>query len=316
MVAEADGRLPVLFIAGLGRSGSTLLARLLGEVDGLSSVGELRYLLERGLMSGDLCGCGRPVSECDLWRRVADEAHIPTDPGARARLLAEEQVTTRLRHAWRLPADRRRGYPWLRAHAGAWLDHLLAVHQATARATGSIVVDSSKLPSYGAALEATGGIDLRVIHLVRDPRGVAHSWSSSKARTDRQGVTDMERRDPLSAALLWNGWNGVARRLWDRQPGCTVLTYEALVADPTAALRSALDAVGLGDVGPIERVGGGHAALTTSHSVAGNPGRMETGTIEISADDRWRDGLAPRHRAVVGALTRRARRRYYGSAAE
>jgi hypothetical protein len=314
MTAEADGRVTVLFIAGLGRSGSTLLARLLGEVEGLSSVGELRYLLERGLMGGDLCGCGRPVPDCDVWAAVAAEAGIPSDGAARARLLAQERATVRLRQAWRLPADRRRGYPWLRAHGGAWLDHLLAVQRATARVTGGVVVDSSKLPSYGAALEATGGIDLRVIHLVRDPRGVAYSWSSSRARSDREGVTEMDRRDPLSAALLWNGWNAVARRLWSGSPGYSVMTYEALVADPAGAVRTALDEVGLADLGSVDlvdMVDGRAASLAASHSVAGNPGRMQAGTIQIAADDRWRDGFAPRHRIAVEALTRHSRRRYY-----
>ena len=39
----------VLYVAGAGRSGSTVLANLLGEVPGFVSVGEVRFLWERGL---------------------------------------------------------------------------------------------------------------------------------------------------------------------------------------------------------------------------------------------------------------------------
>ena len=35
---------PVLYIGGWGRSGSTLLSHLLGGLDGMVSVGELRYV--------------------------------------------------------------------------------------------------------------------------------------------------------------------------------------------------------------------------------------------------------------------------------
>lgn len=39
----------VLYIAGWGRSGSTILDNVLGQVEGFFSGGELSYLWERGL---------------------------------------------------------------------------------------------------------------------------------------------------------------------------------------------------------------------------------------------------------------------------
>ena len=44
-----DNPVKVLLLAGSGRSGSTVLANLLGSVEGAFSGGELRYLWERGL---------------------------------------------------------------------------------------------------------------------------------------------------------------------------------------------------------------------------------------------------------------------------
>ena len=60
----------VLYIAGTGRSGSTVLAAILGEVEGVFAAGEVRYLWQRGLVEGRLCGCGVPVAECPLWSAV------------------------------------------------------------------------------------------------------------------------------------------------------------------------------------------------------------------------------------------------------
>ena len=42
----------VLYIAGTGRSGSTVLANILGEVEGVFTAGEVRYLWQRGLREG------------------------------------------------------------------------------------------------------------------------------------------------------------------------------------------------------------------------------------------------------------------------
>ena len=42
----------VLYVAGAGRSGSTLLDNLLGQIPGFFSAGELRYVWERGLIDG------------------------------------------------------------------------------------------------------------------------------------------------------------------------------------------------------------------------------------------------------------------------
>ncbi len=305
------GGLVVVFVTGVGRSGSTLLASLLGQVDGLCSVGEVRYLVERGLVGGDLCGCGAPVEQCRFWETVVDKAKVPTSPSERRALIAQEQSVTRLRQTPHLLRDRGHGHPWLHEQAGSWVEHLGAVHQAIADVSGRIAVDSSKLPSYGVALEATGRLDVRVVHLVRDPRGMAHSWSSATARSDRPGAPSMDRRDPYSAALLWNGWNEVARRLWgDRASGYVRIAYEDLVADPGSTLQHVLDELDLAPGADLGFLEGGAARLGCSHTVAGNPNRMRTGPVRIANDDRWVSDLSAPARLGVGALTALTRRRF------
>ena len=64
----------VLYVGGLGRSGSTLLDRMLGRLDDVWSVGELVHLWERGLKENNRCGCGRCFADCPFWRRVGEVA--------------------------------------------------------------------------------------------------------------------------------------------------------------------------------------------------------------------------------------------------
>src|SRR5450755_1085488 len=86
----------VLYIAGTGRSGSTVLANILGEVDGVFAAGEVRYLWQRGLKEGRLCGCGLPVRECPVWRKALEEAG-QLDDSSRA-----DAVVSMLNHTGRM----------------------------------------------------------------------------------------------------------------------------------------------------------------------------------------------------------------------
>ncbi|MGH2812195.1 MAG: hypothetical protein ACRDI1_05730, partial [Actinomycetota bacterium] len=81
MTRVADGGAPaarppvrVLYIGGAGRSGSTLLDLMLGQLPGFFAAGELKYVWDRGLLRNELCGCGSSFRECPFWTAVGTEA--------------------------------------------------------------------------------------------------------------------------------------------------------------------------------------------------------------------------------------------------
>src|SRR3712207_6711350 len=65
-------RTSVLSIVGPGRSGTTILGNILGEVQGIVNAGEIRWLFQRGLLERRPCGCGLPPAECPRWSVVLD----------------------------------------------------------------------------------------------------------------------------------------------------------------------------------------------------------------------------------------------------
>jgi len=181
---------------------------------------------------------------------------------------------------------------------------LSRLYAAIAEVTGSrVVVDSSKLPGYADLLAATPGIDLRVLHLVRDPRAAAYSWSTPKQLHDGAARAQMERIGPAKSALLWDLWNGAAAGLRHRvQAGYLRLRYEDLVADQATALRRILELIGMADV-PLPIGAAGELPLGVHHSVAGNPDRLRQRTVRLVRDDRWLAAQRPRHRRVVTVMT-------------
>lgn len=57
----------IIYIAGAGRSGSTLLDISLGNMDDCFSLGELIYFVENGILKNEYCSCGSRVRDCSFW---------------------------------------------------------------------------------------------------------------------------------------------------------------------------------------------------------------------------------------------------------
>jgi hypothetical protein len=292
----------VVYIGGAGRSGSTLLERLLGAVPGVATLGEVVHLPSRGLVDGERCGCGEPLTTCPFWGPVGQEAFGGWD--------AVDGT------AWRdlqLRVDRNRHLPLLAVPARAGFRRDLADHvgrldqlyRAAARVSGAaVLVDSSKHASTAFALRHLRAVDVRFVHLVRDSRGVAYSWTKEVARPETETGELMPTYSPTSAAGWWDAFNVMLTALQATGAPLTRLRYEDLLDDPAAALRRLLAPTGH----PLEpgwddflTPEGAH--LGPSHSVAGNPMRFRTGTIPLRRDDAWRDALPAPDRRVVTALT-------------
>lgn len=288
----------VLYVAGSGRSGSTILDNILGQVDGVVSAGEVRFLWERGIVGDRLCGCGEPFSVCPRWQAVM--AHLgDVDPAHMIDLLHRG---TRARHLPMLLRFRRR--PALALERLGELPGTLAkLYAAIAEETGArVIVDSSKLPPYGEILRHVPGIDVSYVHLIRDPRATAYSWLRAKPLPERDGG-QMQRQGAAKSAVLWTLWNTAAETLWGRDPARYLrIRYEDLLAAPQPALARMLGLVGepadgLPFVSPTE------VSLRPTHGVAGNPSRFTTGVVALRADTEWRDRMHIRDRMVVTALS-------------
>jgi hypothetical protein len=176
------------------------------------------------------------------------------------------------------------------------------LYAAVAEVSGArLVIDSSKHPSLAHCLRRRGGVDLRVLHLVRDSRAVAYSWGRAVRRPDTDRHSYMTRYPPAVTAAQWNGQNAAFHLL--RGVPVMRLRYEDVVAAPEAAVRRIAAFSGLPAPGRLAYLGAGWAELEPGHSVSGNPMRFATGKIAIRPDERWRADLPAGPRREVTALT-------------
>lgn len=285
----------------------------MGQLPGYVAVGELVHLPRRGLIDGDTCGCGKAFPDCEFWTEVGRRAFGGWDQVEdwrdRQRLVDRKRFIPELLRPLR-PSYRRA----LRRHA----DRLSALYRAIVEVAGAeVVVDSSKHASTALLLHHVPGIRPVVIHLVRDSRGVAYSWSRQVVRPETADGRLMDRYGPWSAAEQYLQHNALFHLLVLVRTPRIFVRYEDFVADPRAVLRRILAEAGLPDPGDsamafIEDRGAGVAAvdLEPDHSVAGNPMRFTTGRLELRRDDRWHQEMKPGQRRLVTGLTALLLRRY------
>jgi hypothetical protein len=276
-----------VFVAGWGRSGSTVLGAILGELPGWLSVGELRHLFAPGIT----CGCGELAATCPFWQEVVglverEHGTIDTD-----RFGAEQ---------WRAAAPKQVPRLLYRGVTAVGADYVVSVTDALYRAArqvsgDDVIVDVSKHP--GSAALVSWAPDTFLVHLVRDPRATAYSWSHRKMpRVQSMGTGE--------ATLRWAEWNAltdlVLRRL---PPGRRMrLRYEDFMRDPRGsvyALAAQVDPE-LATRGLPEGLFTARGVhLGPNHMVDGNPSRFRTGDVSLVLDDVWRQELGARERALV-----------------
>lgn len=297
-----SGALRVLYIAGWGRSGSTILDNILGQIDGFFSGGELRYVWTRGLVQNRRCGCGEHFADCPFWGEVLESIEgAPIDPSMMARI---EQQTLRIRHvlpllrgSQRLPTTRDVALSEYASNLGRFYDAIRTVSGC------DVVVDSSKSPTYALALDRIPGIDLRVVHLVRDPRATAHSWLRKKVQLDDHEVRYMHSHGPIGSSVTWDVYNVAIEAVAARgQRRYLRVRYEDFAARPREVVERIANFAGFKGRG-LPFVAADTVELDVNHTVSGNPSRFQSGAVRLRPDMEWQSGLSRTRQALVTSIT-------------
>jgi hypothetical protein len=285
-----------LYITGMNRSGSTALERLLTAHEGMAAAGEVSNLWLWGV-DDRLCSCGVPVSGCEFWTRVRASAFGATGVPhfAAAAIVRRYANRARLVPLLHHPTTR------VRSDLATVAPDLRRLYDALDEAAdGRVVIDSSKYPAYGHLL-VTAGVRAAFVHLVRDSRAVAHSFTRRRTRPEiHWKQVQMTTASPAKSAIAWDVRFAASAALRRSAP-FVQLRYEDFAADPGAAaarIDRLLHDAGMPGLGPR----GDDADPRFYHSVQGNPMRFDK-PFRIRVDDEWRTTMRWPDKAIVTALT-------------
>jgi len=295
-------KIKILYVAGMGRSGSTLLTNLLHQIEGFSNIGELYYIWERGFQENRLCGCGVPFALCQFWEGIIQHAQqgLPDfDPQEMA------QLTHKLARSRHLPLMMTGiGRQWLDMQSLIYRTWLAQLYQAIQNVNQSrVLVDASKFPSYAFHLSRMPSIELYLLHLVRDPRAVAYSWQRKRINPDSQ--RPMGRMSIAKSALMWRMWNqsieSISQTLPDPQHYMR-LRYEDFVDHPELNFQQLC--AFLNEPLALHEITNALAQQPQeNHAIAGNPARFQQDGFKIKSDNTWQTEMSTIQKFQVKCLT-------------
>jgi len=296
-----EKKITVIYIVGTGRSGSTLLDRTLGQLPGVVSVGELDYISEIRL-DEQLCGCGQSFAECELWSRVEYDGDVGVNNFPMKQIDGLRQKVERNVH---IPKMFFKGDSAFYHNLADYEDCLRKIYTAISQASGcGIIVDSSKDLRRLFILNRMEQINLVVIHLVRDPRAVAYSWTKTYLRPELINETAyMHQFNPIQTSWRWLYKNTLINLTKGMFSKYIRIFYDEFVTHPKAILASFLPLIGMEPEDLVFIEGNCLHLQKQTHTVSGNPMRFSEGTIKFRYDDAWKRKMPPIQKLAVTIIS-------------
>ncbi|GAB1259770.1 sulfotransferase family protein [Aurantivibrio plasticivorans] len=300
-MADIRPKPTLLYIVGMGHSGSTLLELLLNRVDNVASMGEISlfslqlYRDEKTRWVGQ-CSCGQRPNRCPRWGSVIKAINEKNQTDLMASPfswtvsdlgLEEEFGKQKLFTYFKYKATR-----FLRSSAYKNRSRLRVVFDLFTRsrierrddlidfyaedAGVDFVVDASKDPIEMRDIVEFSRLNPKVIFLTRNPMGLA--WSSLRNKNQSVDVTAKTwvRLNERILDLL----NDVPKSQWIH------VEYEELCRDPELVLEKVAEFAG---VSPF-RLTTPDDEFLKRHTIAGNKHRFKK-LAEVREDLEWKEKL-------------------------
>lgn len=272
-VLHSGRRKTIVYILGTGHSGTTLLDLLLNAHSNVTGLGEVEKIGAR-IARGPHCGCGASFAKCPFWGDIFNNKELSQF------LDAQIQHITQGNPSFFFSKE---NFSFIKKNFKSQLDltpekYVTFMEQiydyAFHKSDSTLLVDSTKNPHLVEAMHRySDKYDIKVIHLVRDVRGV--TWSYMK----KYGSCYEPIRRWLGSQCKITF---LCFKLGLKKHTCT---YENLSRSPESAMQDTMHFIGL----PFE-VGQLNYWNTETHYPGGNF-KMLQEKKQITIDEQWRNEM-------------------------
>ena len=306
MIEATTEKLKVIYLMGSGRSGSTLMNIIFGNHPDIVAPGELNNI-NRLPQSKFTCSCGERVEACEFWKDVMKVWENSSNPGAVETYMNAMPVIERSKSplAWLKLGFNFYNKEYVEQYLQETYNLLKAIQSQSKK---SVIVDISKNPLRAYAMMQHPNIDMKIIHLVRDVRGV--SWSLNKFVK-----VEVKQQKVWRTALFWVVVNKLSNFVRNKAKNSALIRYEDFVKYPEKTTREICDICEI-DPQPIIDIVNGDVALKDAHIMAGNKLRKEK-SITLKMDTAWHKGMGKKKLRIVKLIAGRTMKGYgYSSKAD
>lgn len=292
----------IIYIAGYGRSGSTLLERILGSHENIVGTGELSMLLPLLDKQDFRCSCGESLGKCSFWSDVIDNLG---DTYRDARQNRNLQLKFEA-----FPAIGR----YLLGHHSREKEKYKKLVQKIVDAVGGkelppqvkYIVDSSKTSHKEffrpIALSKFTSLNVKMIHLVRDGRGCMWSLIKGSNRKMEKGVVPNVPFATFRAAMGWFFANIAAHVFQSLHPSknyCRI-KYEDLTENYLTVLTKLEDFLDVNFDKQMDMLKN-QQEIPLLHQVGGNRLKFRK-KIVLRQDIQWKTKLRKRQQLIFWLL--------------
>lgn len=294
-----SNKVKVIYISSAGRSGSTILNMLLGQLDGFFATGELMRIYR----PKSPCGCGKIFrNECEIWSEVLRQGFGgPEEIAAEMDYMKAACPHEGSHQILDLMFRRKK----LLSKKSKYIEQLDTLYSTIQKVTDcNVIVDASKYPQFAVLLQQVPSIDLYVLHLVRDSRAIVYSWWYR---------SKYEPRPPYQSVMRWNAVNSLIELFFSRKGTNKLLVrYEDAISNPQGVLKEILTFVNEPEQS-LDFIDGSEVTYHTTHTISGNPMRREhynSTTLTLRLDMEWQDKLRNKDKIFAELLTFPLLKRY------
>jgi hypothetical protein len=261
-----NDRSKLIYLLGAGRSGTTLLTIMLSAYENITSLGEMHQFLEHSNQKR-LCACGATLSRCEFWSRIENDWECNDVSSIKL-----EERFRKLENHSRIPL----ALLGIKSNSEYLNYHEKLLTQISQLEDNNWLLDSSKYIARYLMLRASKKISLKGIYMVRDVRGVIHSFGK-KVQT---------RRSPLNAIMYYSAINFFGQLVCWTDKRIIKIRYEDLMCHPEITMQKIYDHIFEEDAEMPPLV----ETYRMPHIIGGN--RMKSSQeVKIIYDQAWKRSM-------------------------
>lgn len=292
-------KIPVIYLLGAGHSGSTLLDLIMDSHSQIFGAGEFQLYFFRPDSRIQSCMCGKLVTECPFWKKVFKnlnlESGLPLYKKRKDFLLNRKNYLDSYYHR---PVNLKK-----------YIELNEELYENILKHSGKkIVFDSSKWPERAELLLNSNKLDITILHLVRNGKGVTWSYRNRHPNPGEKKATwlcgNKWNRYPNFIKGIKTMHHWLSRNLYietlrrRNRVNYIFFRYEDFVKNPEDILSHILKKLKLSFEAQMMnfRNKGDH------HQIAGNPRIKKEQSIEIKEDVCWKKDIPLIYRITFDLL--------------
>lgn len=274
----------IIYIAGYGRSGSTLLERILGTHKKCFGTGELAQLVPKMQEQNPECSCGKKIENCNFWGNITKLIRKKYNLNKIYSLQLTQESILGVFKRFFLSTDEYSQYN--EGLFGAIFENTTSEIE--------FIIDSSKTARKRFfrpfLLNNLPNTEVKLIHLVRDPRGCMHSNLKGSNKKMEKGQDPKIKFAVPRTILHWPLAN-LSPHLFQLSSSDNYLriSYENFVSNPKNTLQKTGQFLDINLDRQIEALEN-KQAIPVSHQIAGNRLRKKK-KIVLRKNKKWKKKL-------------------------